>query len=113
METKLLTTKDELKALEAVSALTWEGMSTEQENLDAIEEWLHTYKVDTSKAVFNVIQGSTMNQVYKLKGDNAYKNDLIILAITGIDTMKIAIPRFQVGGRWFDDIVDNNARRRA
>ena len=27
------------------------------------------------------------------------------------DPTKIAIPRFQVGGRWFDDIVDNNRRR--
>ena len=26
---------------------------------------------------------------------------------------KIAIPRFQIGGRWFNDIVDNNARREA
>lgn len=25
--------------------------------------------------------------------------------------MRLAIPRFEVGGRWFDDVVDNNARR--
>jgi hypothetical protein len=25
--------------------------------------------------------------------------------------MAIVIPRFEVGGRWFDDVVDNNRMR--
>ena len=47
-------------------------------------------------------------------GDNAYADDLNLVAIKLSDIAdysKIVLPRFQVGGRWFDDIVDNNRRR--
>jgi hypothetical protein len=52
-----------------------------------------------------------MNTYYGLKGSNAYPNDLTIVSVTDINQIKIAWARFGVGGRWFDDIVDNNARR--
>ena len=53
-----------------------------------------------------------MNNIYNLYDNNAYNKDLTIVSIIGIDLMKIALKRFSVGGRWFDDIVDNNARRK-
>lgn len=31
--------------------------------------------------------------------------------VTDTEQMKVAIPRFAIGGRWFDDVVDNNIRR--
>lgn len=111
MEKKILTTKEELKALEDCSALTWEGFSIEDDNLKATEDWLQAHNVNTSKAVFNIISGKVMNSVYKLKGDNAYPDDVHIVAITGIDVGPIILVRFQVGGRWFDDVVANNKRR--
>lgn len=111
MEQKILTTKQELKGLYDTSALTWEGLSTTEENLQGVEDWLKSNGVDTSKAVVNIISGNTMNTIYKLHGTNAYKDDLNIVSITGIDTSKVVIARFQVGARWFDDVVDNNKRR--
>lgn len=108
-----VTTKKELDALYNQSALTWEGMSTDEENLNAIENWLREYKAipDNIEPTVHIISGDLMNAVYDLTGSNAYPDDLTIISVTGIDQMKIAIPRFQVGGRWFDDIVDNNVRR--
>ena len=49
-----------------------------------------------------------------LKGSNAYKDELTIVSVKLSDLSNvnaIVIPRFEIGGRWFDDIVDNNARR--
>ena len=55
-----------------------------------------------------------MNLAYGLTGDNAYRDDLHIVSVKLSDIENvgaIVIPRFQVGGRWFDDIVANNRRR--
>lgn len=111
MKKKVLTTKGELKALEDCSALTWEGLTTSDSNLKDVEDWLNEYKVDTKDAIVNIISGATMNTVYELKGNNRYPDDLNIVAITGIDTAPVTIARFQVGARWFNDIVSNNAHR--
>ena len=111
MEKKILTTKEDLDALYNSSALTWEGLTTDDESIKQVEEWLTEHKVDISKAVFNIISGKLMNTIYKLKGDNRYPNDLSIVSITGIDTTNVILARFRVGGRWFDDIVDNNKRK--
>ena len=54
-----------------------------------------------------------MNNAYGLTGTNAYKDELTILSIKLEDIENvgaITLPRFDIGGRWFDDIVDNNAR---
>ena len=105
--------KIELDYLYGQSALTWEGMSADEENLQAISDWLreHGAAAFNMTPVFHIIAGKLMNEIYGLTGDNAYPDDLTLVSVTGIDQMKIAIPRFEVGGRWFDDIVDNNARR--
>ena len=50
-----------------------------------------------------------MNNAYGLTGENAYKDELTILSIKLEDIENVAaitLPRFDVGGRWFDDIVD-------
>ena len=55
-----------------------------------------------------------MNINYGLTGSNKYKDDLTIVSIKNEDIKNlgaIIIPRFQVGGRWFDDIVNNNVCR--
>jgi hypothetical protein len=52
-----------------------------------------------------------MNEQYGLTGNNAYPKHVNIVSVIDIDQMKVAIPRFSIGARWFDDIVDNNAHR--
>lgn len=57
--------------------------------------------------------GRDMNRYYGLTGDNAYPDDLHFLAfpLDGLDISKLAIFKLRMQDRWFDDIVDNNARR--
>ena len=106
-------TIEQLNELYNQSALTWEGLATDKENLNAIENWLgeHGAIIEGKEPTVHIITGRLMNKVYGLSGSNSYPNDLSIVSVTDIDQAKIIIPRFEVGGRWFDDIVDNNASR--
>ena len=108
-----VTTKEQLDALYNQSALTWEGMCTDEENLSAIKNWLeeHGAILEDKEPVIHIISGELMNDVYGLSGTNAYSEDLSIISVTDINQAKVTIPRFEVGGRWFDDIVDNNTMR--
>ena len=63
-----------------------------------------------------VITGKQMNEQYQLTGNNTYPDDSSIVCFDldkfpKEDIQKLAIKRFEFGGRWFDDVVDNNARR--
>lgn len=109
-----VTTKEQLDALYNQSALTWEGLSSDEENLNAVRNWLEEHKaiLGDDEPTFHIISGEFMNEQYGLSGTNAYPEDLTIVSVTDINQMAITIPRFEVGGRWFDDIVDNNAMRR-
>ena len=104
-----VTTKTETLMLYNCSALTWEGLDLD--SLGDVIAWMQEYHVNTDKVVFYVIEGGVMNALYELTGSNAYPTNLNIISVTGVDHVKLAIPRFQVGGKWFDDIVDNNRRR--
>lgn len=95
------------------SALTIERLEPSQKNLNAVFNWLEEHTEVKTRTAY-VITGKIMNYQYGLTGDNAYPNDLNIVCIKLSDMvspLKITIPRFDVGGRWFDDVVDNNARR--
>ena len=108
-----VTTKEQLDALYNESALTWEGLTHDEENLNAVKNWLDVHGAipENTEPTFHIITGDLMNITYGLTGDNAYDDDLSIVSVTDIDQMKIVIPRFEVGGRWFDDVVDNNVSR--
>lgn len=97
------------------SALTWEGMSADRGNLDAIFEAFGDAGAEPKDDLrFFEISGSEMNARYGLTGSNAYPDDLTILSIPLEDfgnPSALAWWRFEYGARWFDDIVDNNARR--
>lgn len=113
MERIKVTTREQLDALERNSALTWEGLEAGDESLKAVFDWIESYTPVKARRVY-ITSGATMNLAYNLTGDNAYQDGLTIVSIMLDDIaepMKIAIPRFQVGGRWFDDIVANNRRR--
>ena len=108
-----VTTKDQLDNLYNQSALTWEGLSSDEENLNAVKEWLdgNGALLEGIEPTFHIIAGELMNEIYGLTGNNAYSADLTIVSVTDINQMKVTLPRFEVGGRWFDDVVDNNVAR--
>ena len=108
-----VSTKKELNTLYNESALTWEGLTSDEESLNAVKDWLneHGAIAEGEEPIFHIITGELMNTQYDLSGSNAYAEDLTIVSVTNINQMAITIPRFKVGGRWFDDIVDNNTRR--
>lgn len=107
MEIKRLITKEGLDDLG--SALTMVGI-TEGSIQDYIE-WIKQYTPMKSEMAY-IVNGKTMNEVYHLTGSNAYPDDLTIVSIKledMEDLIKIVTKRFEVGARWFDDIVENNA----
>ena len=111
IETIHIFSAEDLKALYDDSALTMTGL-----NLDSIKDfvgWVEGYTKLLRRRVY-VVSGKVMNTYCGNTGDNAYAYDLNLVAIKLSDIAdytKIVLPRFQVGGRWFDDIVDNNRRR--
>ena len=104
-----VTTKEQLDNLYNHSAFTIEGLA--EESIPDMIKWLESKTVfTTDKPIVYVTKGTVMNNEYGLVGNKVYADDLTIVSIFDIDLLKIAIKRFSVGGRWFDDIVDNNAR---
>lgn len=94
------------------SALTLEGLDLG--SLDDYAKYLDEKFGLKENAVFYVIDGSVMNSIYGLSDNNAYPDDLHIVVIRLSDLVKsinLMTKRFDFGGRWFDDVVDNNARR--
>lgn len=109
MEIRTLKELDELRNLG--SALTIEGLTE-----DSIPDFINWVKEHTpmKNEIVYVIKGKTMNRVYGLTGKNAYPDDLTIVSIKLEDmenSMAVVAPRFEIGARWFDDIVMNNAMR--
>ena len=72
----------------------------EKEGIGNVTEWIH-------------FTGKEMNDTYNLTGNNRYPDDLNFLAfpLANMNIGKLAMFKIQMGDRWFDDIVDNNARR--
>jgi hypothetical protein len=109
-----VTSKEQLDELYNCSALTFTGVSAEEKGINDLVDWIKDYSEVSNPLPINIISGKVMNQNYGLTGSNAYHNDLTIISIKLNDIKNIeaiTIPRFEVGGRWFDDIVDNNAIR--
>ncbi len=106
--------EEQLDELYNSSALTFVGVSSEEESLNQIVDWLKEKTEISNPLHIYITSGKTMNENYRLTGDNAYPNNLTIISIK-IEEIKninaIVMARFEVGGRWFDDIVDNNAMR--
>ena len=102
-----VTTKEQLNKLYNNSAFTIEGLA--EESILYLLNWLKektTFK--TENPVVYLTKGYVMNLAYDLTGNKAYSDDLNIVSVIDIDLIKVALKRFSVGGRWFDDIVDNN-----
>jgi Ser-tRNA(Ala) deacylase AlaX len=109
MEIKTLTTLEELESLG--SALTMEGLA--EDSISEFIDWVKQYTPMKSETAY-IIKGKTMNDVYMLTGNNKYPDGCTIVSIKLEDmenSMAVVIPRFNIGARWFDDIVMNNAAR--
>jgi hypothetical protein len=99
MEIIKVETKEQLKALNDCSAMTWEGLREEDFSVA-----LDTCGAEGAKGY--VTTGAVMNKLCKLTGSNAYPDDLTIFSIDKFKGLAI-----MYGARWMDDIIDNNARR--
>ena len=109
-----VTTKAQLDALYEDWSLTIEGFAPDEKNLKELLDWVKEFTPLKREDVY-VIAGAVMNREYGLTGTNAYPDKNCTLACVKLADMenpnRVAIPRFQIGGRWFYDIVENNARR--
>lgn len=113
-EKNKVTTKEQLDELYNSSALTFTGVSEDDESMNQMLDWLKAHTEVSEPLPVYIIKGKVMNEKYELTGNNAYPNDLTLISIK-LDDIKnvgaITMARFEVGGRWFDDIVNNNAIR--
>ena len=99
MEIIKVETKEQLKALNDCSAMTWEGLI--EEDLGAA---LDMCGAEGAKGY--VTTGKVMNEICHLTGNNAYPDDLTIFSIDKFRGLAIMF-----GARWMDDIISNNADR--
>jgi len=93
------------------SALTIEGLALD--SIPQFVEWIEEHTPLKTKTVY-VTKGALANREWGLTGRNAYLADINLVSVK-LDDMedfkKIVMPRFNIGGRWMDDIYDNNVRR--
>ena len=99
MEIIKVETKEQLKALNDCSAMTWEGLI--EEDFGAA---LDMCGAEGAKGY--VTTGKVMNEICHLTGSNAYPDDLTIFSIDKFKGLAI-----MVGARWMDDILSSNADR--
>ena len=99
MEIIKVETKEQLKALNDCSAMTWEGLI--EEDFGAA---LDMCGAEGAKGY--VTTGKVMNEICHLTGNNAYPDDLTIFSIDKFKGLAI-----MVGARWMDDVISNNADR--
>ena len=113
MKVKNVNSGSELAYLYDRSALTWEGLVTTEDSLSQVSDWLKNKDALISEPSFYIITGKFMSDYYGLTGTNRYPDDLNIVSVDPecINLGKVIIARFESGGRWFDDIVDNNEDR--
>lgn len=111
-----VTAKAQLDELYEDWALTIEGLSPDEKNLKDLLDWVKELTPLKREDVYT-IEGSVMNREYGLTGTNAYPDTdctLVCVKLADMERPKrVTMPRFQIGGRWFYDVVENNARREA
>ena len=109
-----VTTKEQLDALYKDWAFTIEGLSPDEKNIAELLGWIKELTPMKREDVYT-IEGAVMNREYNLTGTNAYPDTNCTIVCVKLEDMErpnaVAIPRIQIGGRWFTDVVDNNLRR--
>ena len=109
-----VTTKAQLDALYEDWSLTVEGLRPDGKNLKELLDWVRELTPLRREDVYTV-EGAVMNREYGLTGTNAYPETDCTLVCVKLADMEhpdcVTMPRFQIGGRWFTDIVENNRAR--
>ena len=115
MNTIKVETKSQLDELYRDDAFTIEGLLANDENLDDLAEWIKHLTAFKGEETAYIIEGGVMNREYNLTVTNAYPDTnctIVCVKLSDLEKpMALMIPRFQVGGRWFSDVVDNNLGR--
>lgn len=108
-------TREQLDVLAGGSALTWEGLRMEtDEDYKSVTDWMREQGAEPKTDNVYITLGKTMNALEGLTGSNAYPDDLSIVSfkLSEIDGVKyLILPMRMTGGRWMDDIIENNRRR--
>lgn len=107
-------TDDDLVNLEKGSAFTFEGLMSDDKNLnDLVDFFNEKTNIKIPMKIYHAT-GEKVNTLYGLTGRNAYPNDLDIVLLP-LDNWNelgdLPMIKTQIGARWFDDIVDNNRMR--
>lgn len=103
----------QLAHLDETEAIVVEGL--EEDSIQAFVNWASDI-AGTSVDVVEVyvMKGELLNRAWTLTGTNRYPDDLTIVAVS-FDQLyhpgSLAIPRFNVGARWWSDVMENNLRR--
>ena len=109
-----VTTRAQLDELHKDWSLTIEGLSPDEVNLKEFLDWVKELTPLKREDVYT-IEGRVMNREYGLTGTNAYpETGCTIVCIKLADMERpnaVTRPRFQIGGRWFYDVVENNRAR--
>ena len=105
--------EEKIRELEKGSAFTFEGFMKKDANklIDILEKNKTGIKTPVTIYTWN---GELFNTIYGLTDDNAYPNDLTFISIdlnSFTDIGRLAVVKLEIGARWLDDIVDNNAYR--
>ena len=109
-----VTTRAQLDELHKDWSLTIEGLSPDEANLKEFLDWVKELTPLKREDVYT-IEGRVMNREYGLTGTNAYpETGCTIVCIKLADMERpnaVTRPCFQIGGRWFYDVVENNRAR--
>ena len=109
-----VTTKAQLDELYKDWSLTIEGLAPDEENLKELLDWVKELTPLRREDVYT-IDGAVMNREYGLTGTNAYPDTgctIVCVKLADMEHPKaVTFPRFQIGGRWFYDVVSNNEMR--
>ena len=109
-----VTTKEQLDELYKDWSLTIEGLAPDEGNLKQLLDWVKELTPLKREDVYT-IEGSVMNLMYGLTGTNAYPvTDCTLVCVKLADmehSDRVTMPRFDIGGRWFYDVVENNRMR--
>ena len=109
-----VTTRKQLDKLYNCSALTVIGLQDSDEELKAFGKWIQCRTKISQPLPIYIIKGKTMNEEYGLTKENAYPEEINLISVDLNDIemgSKIILERFSIGGRLFDDIVNNNKLR--
>ena len=109
MDKITVSTKTQLDELEKGSALTFVGCVNTDEEIQCYFDWIRG-KATLKRERMYIISGRVMNEAYELTGDNALQDDLVIFCVKQEDIghpAAIITKRFEINGRWFDDLVRN------